>query len=120
MVGMKELEIKFDPIKGRGVYALESILKGEIIEICQLLLVPYEEAIDSLDPYVFTYNKKYLAVALGNGSLFNHHNHPNALCYFEFKDKLLVFEAKKDIHIGEEIFINYGYSENDKKKFGIV
>ena len=117
---MKALDIKTDPIKGRGVYARESILKGEIIEICQLLLVPYKEAIDSLDPYVFTYNKKYLAVVLGNGSLFNHHNHPNALCYFEFKEKLLVFEAKKDIHIGEEIFINYGYSEKDKKKFGIV
>ena len=117
---MKALEIKIDLIKGRGVYASESILKGEIIEICQLLLIPHQEAIDSLDPYVFTFNKKYLAVVLGNGSLFNHHNHPNAFCYFEFKEKLLVFEAKKDIHIGEEIFINYGYSEADKKKFGIV
>lgn len=117
---MKKLEIKIDPVKGRGVYALESILKGEIIEICQLLLIPQEEAIESLDPYVFTFNKKYLALALGIGSLFNHNNHPNAFCYFEFKEKLLVFEAKKDIHTGEEIFINYGYSEADKKKFGIV
>lgn len=117
---MKKLEIRIDPIKGRGVYAQEKIKRGELIEICQLLLVPHEEAVDSLDPYVFMYNRKFLAVALGNGSLFNHRNSPNARCYFEFKEKLLVFEAVTEIKIGEEIFINYGYSEADKKKYGIV
>lgn len=117
---MKKCVIKIDPVKGRGVYAGEGIKKGETIEVCQLLLVPVFEAVDSLEAFVFSYNKKYLAVALGNGSLFNHHNSPNAFCYFEFKQKLLVFKAKKEIHKGEEIFINYGYSKADKKKFGIV
>lgn len=117
---MKLCVIKMDPVKGRGVYAGEPIKKGETIEVCQLLLVPISQAVDSLDPYVFAYNNKNLAVALGNGSLFNHSNFPNALCYFEYKKMLLVFEAKKDIRIAEEIFINYGYSKADKKKFGIV
>jgi SET domain-containing protein len=117
---MKMCEIQIDPIKARGVYAAEKIHKGEIIEVCQLLLMPLSQAPDALEPFVFTYDKNNLAVALGNGSLYNHHNSPNALCYFEFRKKLLVFEAKKNIQIGQEIFINYGYSKSDKKKFGIV
>ncbi len=117
---MKRRKIKIDPIKGRGVYAEELIKKGELIEVCELLFIPREEAIDSLDPYVFGYNRSHLALALGNGSLYNHTNRPNAICYFEFKEKHLVFEAKKEIQPGEEIFINYGYTEADKMKYGIV
>lgn len=117
---MKRRCIKKDPIKGRGVYAGEFIAKGEIIEICELLLIPVTEQIDSLESYVFSYNKNFVALALGNGSLYNHTNSPNASCYFEFSKRLLVFEAKKDIPADTEITINYGYTFADRKKFGIV
>lgn len=117
---MKRRSIKRDPVKGRGVYADEFIKKGDVIEVCELLLIPYAEAIESLDAYVFGFDKSHLALALGNGSLYNHTNRPNAFCYFDFKKKQIVFEAKRNIHPEEEIFINYGYSEADKKKYGIV
>ena len=102
------------------MYAAEAIKKGELIEVCELLLIPSEQAIDALDAYVFTFTRTTLALALGNGSLYNHRNQPNALCYFDHGKQLLYFEAKKDISSAEEIFINYGYSSADKKKFGIV
>lgn len=117
---MKKRQIKRDSVKGRGVYAGELIKKGELIEVCELLLIPVEESVDALDAYVFTFNRTTLALALGNGSLYNHQNQPNALCYFDHRKQLLYFEATRDIRRLEEIYINYGYSEADKKKFGIV
>lgn len=117
---MKKCQIKIDPIKGRGVYAAEFIKRGNLIEVCHILLIPVKDAIDALDPYVFSYNRNHLALALGNGSLFNHAEGPNAYCFFDDKKKTLTFMAKKDIRSQEEITINYGYTKAEKKKFGIV
>lgn len=117
---MKKCRIKIDPVKGRGVYAEEKIRRGELIEVCQILLIPVTEAIDALDPYVFSYNRKFIALALGNGSLFNHAESPNAYCMFDYQDKTLTFMAKKDISRNEEISINYGYTKAEKKKYGII
>jgi SET domain-containing protein len=112
-------EVKKIPSKGRGVFATDSIQKGELIEICELLLMPEEELPDSLESYVFEYNRATIAVALGHGSLYNHSSRPNCTFDFNFRKKVLVFKALRSIHKGEEITIDYGYTREEKKRFGI-
>jgi SET domain-containing protein len=114
-----KLEIKRDPRKGRGVYAVGRIPAGRIIERCQYILLKASEISESLDGYVFAYTRGRIAVALGYGSLYNHDDHPNAQCYFDDETKELVFEALRAIGPGEEITISYGYTEAEKKRFGI-
>ncbi|MBA2405891.1 MAG: SET domain-containing protein-lysine N-methyltransferase [Bdellovibrionales bacterium] len=116
---MKMCSIKRDKKKGRGVYAEELINRGDTIEICELVLIPMNEVGDDLSAYVFGYNNKQVAMALGNGSLYNHDKKPNANCYFSSGKKQLVFEAIKNIRPNEEILINYCYSKADQKRYQI-
>jgi SET domain-containing protein len=116
---MKKTKIKSNADKGRGVFADEFIKKGELIENSELLVLDFAEVGPFLERYVFTFNKTKAAVALGNGSLYNHSDKPNAVCYLDSRKKILSFEAKKNINPGEEITINYGYSLADRKKFNI-
>lgn len=113
------LVIKRDPRKGRGVYAGEKIRKGQTIEICQLIILNTNEISESLDGYVFSYSRSKVAVALGNGSLYNHSDDANAECYFDKERNILIFDALRTIQKGEEITINYGYSEEEKEQFNI-
>jgi SET domain-containing protein len=109
-----------DPVKGRGVYADEDIKKSSLIEECHLLLIDYDEISEGLEGYVYEFSKRKAAVALGNGSLYNHSSQPNAAFYFNYSKKILYIEALKDIKWGEEITISYGYSKSDRDKFHIV
>ncbi len=117
---MKKTLIKIDPVKGRGVYAAEKISSGQIIEVCQLILLDFSEVGPKLEGYVFDFSPKKAALALGNGSLYNHNNRPNTKAYMDSKKKLLTFKALKDIDIGQEITINYGYSKEERQRFHLV
>ncbi|HXH30314.1 MAG TPA: SET domain-containing protein-lysine N-methyltransferase [Bacteriovoracaceae bacterium] len=112
--------ITTDARKGRGVYARAPILKGELIERCHLLLIKLTEVPDSLEGYVFEFNVKNVALALGNGSLFNHNDRPNADFTIDVKNKILVVKATKIIYPDEEITINYRYSKAEKMKFKLL
>jgi SET domain-containing protein len=117
---MKKTKIKIDPIKGRGVWAQENIKRGETIEVCHILVFDFDEVGPSLEGYVFNFDKVHVALALGNGSLYNHRNTPNAAAHMDHSERLLYFEARKLIKKGEEITIDYGYSRTDRKKFNLV
>lgn len=114
-----KIVIQYDSKKGRGVYADLLIKPGEIIEVCHLLIMEEHQMGDALEGYVYQYDVKRVALALGNGSLYNHSGDSNADYYFNKKKKLLYIEAKRKITPGEEILIDYGYSEEDLKKFSI-
>ena len=116
---MEPTVILRDPKKGRGVYAQIEIPKDSVIEICQLLFVDLKNVPHELEGYVYEYKKNVAAVALGNGSLYNHSNKANASFSFDRKKQLLIITAKRKIHVGEEITINYRYSLAMKRKFGI-
>lgn len=117
---LKKTTIKVHAIKGRGVFAEEAIRNGETIEICQIILVNRKEIGDTLEGYVFDFDARRVAVALGNGSLYNHSDHFNAQALMDDEEKLLYFEALRPIKKGEEITINYGYSKADRKKFNLI
>lgn len=114
-----KLTIGHDKVKGRGVFTEEEIQKGQVIEVCELLLMKLEEVPDVLEGYVYQYNQKQAAVALGNGSLYNHNSRANSEFSFDHRKKLLILRAKRLIKPQEEITINYGYNKSQKRKFRI-
>lgn len=59
-----------------------------------------------LNDYVFKLNDKYSLLALGFGSLFNHHNDPHI--NYNVTDGKVYYVTVKDILPNEEIFISYG------------
>lgn len=97
--------------KGRGVFAKRTIRKNDLIEACQVLIMPQKDwkKIEKtfLAYYVFEWGFKDVALALGNGSLYNHSENPN--CRWSPEGETLQYRAERTIHKGEEICINYGY-----------
>lgn len=94
--------------KGRGVFALRRIRANTIIEDCQLIFadVPEGQANTFLG-YTFRVTRRKIALALGNGSLYNHSYDPNAYHFYDSKTKTMCIFADRDISPGEEITINY-------------
>src|ERR1019366_1955278 len=80
----KKIEIKQSGIKGagRGVFASIDIKKGELIEVCPILIFWDEDDAHlqetMLSGYVYEYTGNSKMLALGFGSLYNHLNIPNA------------------------------------------
>lgn len=103
------------PIHGWGVFAKEKILKEEIIEECAIISLPIQknERTSLLIDYRFNFptgtpDWREQVVALGNGSLYNHSDQPNAYWYSIDEKRTFIFVAHRDIEPGEEIFIYYG------------
>ena len=99
--------------KGRGVYAGIDIQKGDVIEVCNVIVIPtYERSIihkTVLHDYYFEWgeNLQECALALGYGSLYNHEIDANADFIIDIGSKTLIIEAARDIKAGQEITINY-------------
>ena len=106
---------------GRGVFATQKIKKGEVIEVCPLIIVPKSDMSNLRESILVTYffyfgkNKERLAVAFGSGSIYNHSYTPNATYQIRVKKKTIDFIAIKDIKKNEEITFNYSFG-NPKNK----
>ena len=112
---------------GRGVFASSDFKKNAVIEVCPVIVM---EEMDTnfimqtmLSNYVYEHNKKGCLLALGYGSLYNHHLKPNAKYELAESEEPypgmleLYIIATKPIAADEEIYINYGkhYDEMFKK-----
>jgi len=109
-------------IHDRGVFCAKDISKGEIIEICPVLVVSEEDA-EKLDEtvlfnYVFIWgdDDQQGAIVFGYGSLYNHAYKPNAEYAADYEDDTFTIYALKKISAGDEILINYNGNPNSKKK----
>lgn len=98
-------------IHGKGVFASEDISRGKIIEVCDVILLDERDTriIDktSLYDYYFGWKNGGGAIALGNGSLYNHSYKPNAKYQKDLSKNKLVFVSIRQIRKGEEITVNY-------------
>lgn len=102
-----------------GVFAVDYIEKGEIIEIAPLLIVEKATAkSESLIDYVFKLENDRYALGLGFASLYNHRNQPIAAWNINEQNNTITFTAIRDIMPSEEIFVSYG--KNYWKSRGIT
>lgn len=110
-----KIEVKPSDIGGRGVFSRAYFAPGDVIERCHTIKGPSDDWGDTLNDYLFdsVKDKDTHLLALGNGSLYNHQDDPNAT-YEVIPDtdmpdhSILVVKAVKHIKSGEEIFVNYG------------
>lgn len=109
-------------IEGRGMFCVNDIVQGALIEICPLIKIPKDDlkSIDQTNLYNYYFLMEDQAfpacIALGFGSLYNHSHTPNAEVKIDAVDALMFIEAIKDISAGEEIFLDYvGGPANEKE-----
>jgi uncharacterized protein len=98
--------------KGRGVFAVCAIKKGEIIEQCPCLTFGEGKEAEHIDQtplecYYFRWKDSVNAILFGFGSLYNHSYSPNAVYVQNYPDTTMDFVAHRDIAPREEITINY-------------
>jgi SET domain-containing protein len=117
----RTLSVQVTKNKGRGVFATTNIRGGKLIESCEVIVIPAAErkVLDStiLYDYYFEWGSEdsAAAIALGNGSLYNHSYSPNAQ-YVRYLDAQRIdFVALCDIVSGEEITVNYNGEPLDSR-----
>jgi len=108
--------------KGRGVFTVSAIAKGDLIEICPLIVMEASNTLHldqtKLNEYYFLIEdtQKSVAIALGYGSLYNHSKTPNAEIELRASEKQMLIHCTLDIEVGEEITIDYLPLGEDKIK----
>lgn len=107
--------------KGRGVFTNSNIKKGQIIELCPMIVFSSKDRLQINDTFLYEYyfewgeSTRKGALALGYGSIYNHSYQPNARYEPDFELNILEFVAIRDILAGEEITVNYNMDPEDQK-----
>lgn len=108
---MNKIIVGKSPVHGKGIFATQQLGIQDVVEECNMIILPKsdEEYIQctELNNYYFEWGDNKIAIALGNGSLYNHSPNPNAQFVRDMKRGLLVVSTIKPITKGEEIFVNY-------------
>ena len=117
--------------KGRGVFTLDAIVAGTLVEESHMAVGYMGKGCDALSLYTFNWSSlinkgsssiHQHAMALGNGSLYNHARPPNMTYAVDQAKRTMRFVATRDIEAGEELTIDYracagGPREDDDKFF---
>lgn len=112
-------------IHGNGVFATETIKKGEEIVEYKGRMITHAEAdalhfgdIDTGHTFLFTLNEEYILDANTKGNVarwINHSCEPNAIAFVhgheseDLRKDRVIIEALRDIKAGEEITYDYGF-----------
>lgn len=117
-----QVEIKYNNLKGRGVFASESIAANQLIETAPVIVMPAEDRayLDRtlLHDYIFEWNpeeKNECCMALGIVPIYNHSFASNAEYFMDYEAQTISIQSVRPITIGEEITINYNGDWNDEK-----
>lgn len=120
------LFIVADSEKGRSVYTLRDLHPGDTIEICPVILIPADQ-VDAihgtvLHDYYFLWpdDSERIAIALGYGSLYNHHPAPNARFIMDLDRLEMIVACKLPIKAGDEITIDYTGNDEGDTWFTVV
>lgn len=113
MQGIPGLYYKHVENKRRGVFCLNEINPGDIIEVCPVILIPEKDLKlineTRLHDYYFLWEQPLNsgAIALGYGSLYNHSTSPNAKFELDYENDTIDFICGREIPSGEEITVDY-------------
>jgi len=99
---------------GRGVFAVQAFLPGDLIEKAPVLVISPTDWACLEKTVLFSYTYAFsdnggdeMALALGFGSMYNHSYTPNAGYMKRIEDQAIDYVALRPILPGEEITINY-------------
>jgi len=112
--------------RGRGVFTSTALNKGDMIEICPLIIIPPKEVAQIhntiLHDYYFFWPKPVnsACIALGFGSLYNHSPSNNAAVFMDTETKEIEIRACKTIEAGQEIFIDYNDGNKEALWFQVT
>ena len=115
-----KIKVQDSPIHGLGVFAIEDIAKGEVIEKCAYLVIDDDDVQEAnrLNDYLYNSPDRvgdYL-VMMGFGMLYNHGNPANAEWQIDDDNRFVCFTALDDISAGSEIVHDYGDEYWDTRK----
>lgn len=108
--------------KGRGVFTTMDIDAGTVVETAPVIVMSGEERklLDQtlLHDYIFEWGvtNDQCCMALGWVAVYNHSYQSNCEYEMDFENQLISVRAVRPISKGEELFINYNGTWNDKKK----
>lgn len=121
-----KIYINRSPIHGWGVFALEKILKDELIEETPYfsLFERGQEKLDCNKNLLLDYRFSFPAniewqeqvIPFGCGCIYNHSHEANAYWETDEKNQTFKYFAKRDILPGEEICTYYGPMSYWKKR----
>ncbi|MCZ2222336.1 MAG: SET domain-containing protein [Chitinophagales bacterium] len=106
--------------KGKGVFTAEPISINTTIEISPIILFNAEERKmiekTKLYNYIFEWGEDKLQAALGMGyiSMYNHNYQANCEYDMDYENETISIKTIRNIEAGEELFINYNATYNDK------
>jgi SET domain-containing protein len=104
--------------KGRGVFALRDIHKGETVERCWVMPIPVAESkatltIPTINRYLFPWTDGQRAMLSGEGLLYNFDSidatkrPPNMECVLRRGISAVEFRSLRDIRMDEELTWDY-------------
>jgi hypothetical protein len=106
---------------GRGVFTLDPLEAGILVEISPVIVLSDKERIlldqTLLHHYIFEWGdeRKDCCVALGYVSIYNHSFESNCEYEMDFESQMIRVKTVRPIAAGEELFINYNGDWNDPK-----
>ncbi len=106
--------------KGKGVFTAQPIPINTTIEISPIILFNADERKmiekTKLYNYIFEWGEDKLQAALGMGyiSMYNHNYQANCEYDMDYENETMSIKTIRNIDAGEELFINYNATHNDK------
>lgn len=113
--------IRHTPNRGRGVFALQRLPEGLLLETAPVIVMPGQQRslIDQtlLHDYIFIWGEAedHCCMALGYVALYNHAAPANCDYLMDFEGQTISIITVREIAAGEELFINYNGDWNNDK-----
>ncbi|HTN46946.1 MAG TPA: SET domain-containing protein-lysine N-methyltransferase [Flavipsychrobacter sp.] len=109
--------------KGRGMYALEAIPAGKVIETAPVIVMSASDRtfLDKtlLHDYIFEWQpngENLCCMALGYVPIYNHSYQSNCEYFMDYESQTISIKTVKAILPAQELTINYNGDWNDDKK----
>lgn len=108
-----KMQVKMYDGMGRGVECLKPIAVGEVVEVCEVLVLNDADTIainnTVLQHYTFKLTETQDCLVLGMGELYNHSFEPNVGYSVVRVDgrPVMQFIALQNIYVGQQLFIDY-------------
>lgn len=106
---------------GRGVFTMDPIVAGSIVEISPVVVMDAASRVlldrTPLHDYIFEWgeDRSQCCMALGYVPVYNHACPSNCEYEMDYAERTITVTAMRDIEVGEELTINYNGDFDDAR-----